>query len=200
MDNKAKDNKKNSSNSNKLLTGFYIGMAVVLAAEVGGFLICSQTTSDIYTKLSAGKGMELEDFEDALDEYETVQRVYNYYLSGNVSTYYIGDFDYPMLERAYYNAKSAGTKTYLKNCLDEKIIEYSIENPEAENIEIQDLYEDALWETFSKKPLLEHSSEKTIDDYLKECYGDGIINYADYRNLELNEEEEETVQFIKRGR
>lgn len=193
-------NKKESNNKpNNKISGFALGVAVVILGEAAGLAVCDRAIEGGFSSILEGKTMEANDFEDALDEYRTVQGAYNYYCSGGTSTYYIGDFDYSMMEREYYNAETAGEKTYLKKCLDKKLIEYCNENPDAKNIDIQEIYEDALWDIILTDPTIEYENSKSLEEYLEEYYGNPVgITYADYKNLELSEEEQKTVQFIKK--
>lgn len=201
MEKKTKNKKQGRNKLGGIPTGMALGIAVVLAAEVTVLALGDKAIIGGYSSILEGKAMGTDSFEDALDEYSIVQGAYNYYLSGGTSTYYTGEFDFHMMESEYYNAKSAGEKTYLKNCLDKKLIEYCNENPDAQNINIQDIYEDALWEIILNEPTTEYDENKTLDDYLEECYGEELgSTCAEYTNLELTEEEEKTVQFIKKGR
>lgn len=188
-----------NNKSKSILNGFAIGVAVVILGEVAGLAICDRAIEGGFSSILEGKAMETTDFEDALDEYNTVQGAYNYYLSGGTSTYYIGDFDYSVMEREYNNAVRAGKKTYLKSCLDKKLIEYCNENPDAKSIDIQKIYEDVLWKIVLTDPTIVYEDSKSLEEYLEEYYGSftGVV-YADYKNLELTEEEQKTVQFIKK--
>lgn len=195
--------KNKNTSVNTLINGMIIGTALTLVAEGCGLYVGKPVISSIIE----GKKIEMDEVEELQKEYQIVEDAYNYYSKGGTVEYFCGDFQYPIMENQYEEIESAGKKEYLKKCLDQKVIEYTTENPEVTSLDMEQLYEEALWEIVEQDSSYPHAesgfaeekTEEKLLEMMESRYGflEGK-NYTDYHNLELNEEETKAVEFVKR--
>lgn len=196
--NKNSNSKVKKDSNNGVFAGMLLGTAITIGAESAALGLTSSVISDMYTSAISGKAMEEDNFDNLQAEYKTLQNAYNYYSNGGNSEYYIKDFDYSLIRNQYYKVESAGIKTYLKACLDKKIIDYIKANPDTESLDINQLYEEVLWEIVSTS-IEEGAEEKTLEDYLNDYYSTTTGSYyMNYHNLELDNQEEQAVEFVKK--